>query len=368
MNYTDSFQLTQSSSLLLHLIRGGAAQAVVIGHGLYYFRICDRFISLQTSAVVIFFILSGIVIPHSTFCRARKGRDYTFSSYFIDRFSRIYMGFVPALFFVLGVDILCKHLFGSAYIYGKSLNAPTFIENLLMLQGFPVNVFVERVPVSFMKQLSFDLFGSGRPMWTVAIEWWIYLLFGWLALGAAFRQKRPLLYLFILFLFLVIPSCNWILNGTGNGLTMMWAMGLIVYLILSRMSVKLSASDSCLLSGAFLLFALMRISVTHEAYDALYVGLLAISLYFALLCLQQREIAMPKTISSLIIFNANFSYTLYLVHFTVLNFLLLWLGPGAVNMLLGCLLSNIVSIAMYHAFERHYKAFARWLKQTLKIT
>ena len=112
MNNADKFQL--SSSFLLHLIRGGAAQAVLVGHGLAIFGI-KSMPYLQNSAVVVFFILSGFVIPYSSFIKARKYPSYSFSSYFIDRFSRIYMGFVPALFFVLGLELFSRHFLRVEY-------------------------------------------------------------------------------------------------------------------------------------------------------------------------------------------------------------------------------------------------------------
>lgn len=52
------------------------------------------------------------------------------------------------------------------YGYLNFFNTRTFIGNLLMLQNFP------------KFDLSITTFGSGRPLRTLSIEWWLYMSFG----------------------------------------------------------------------------------------------------------------------------------------------------------------------------------------------
>jgi peptidoglycan/LPS O-acetylase OafA/YrhL len=325
---------------------------------------------IQNTGVVVFFVLSGIVIPYSTSSKIAKSSSYSFSSYFIDRFSRIYTGFVPALFFVIAVDILRGFIFGNPYI--SAFNIQTFFGNLLMLQDFPfqnypIDFFTHRFSGLFNWIIPITSFGSARPLWVVAIMWWIYLLFGWIVLGKVHREKHPVIYCFILAFLLIVPSYN-VTNGRGNGLSMMWFMGLLIYIMLSRFWVNLSNRYLCILAGVFLFAGLHRLYLTRDAYDVLYVGLLALALYFALCFLQRREIAIPKFVSSIIVFNAGFSYTLYLVHYTLLDIFVSWRGPGVSNLLIGFVLSNIAAIGMYSIFERNDKAVRHWLKKFLKIT
>lgn len=366
------FRLSKPSSLLLDLVRGTAAQAVVLGHALSFFSVA-QIPYLQNSAVAVFFLLSGIVIPYSTFRKVDEDPHYSLSSYLVDRFSRIYMGLVPALLFVAALDFLNRSLFGAAYRYGAAYDLRTFIGNLFMLQDHPLQVAAIRVvadrlglPLTWINPVT--SFGSARPFWTIGVEWWIYLLFGWIALGSPIRKQRPVLFWVVLLAFLAVPGFNWVLDSRGNGLAMTWGMGLVILSLLSRLPQGGLKSDAVLLALFFLAAALARVLRTREAYDPLYVGLLAVSLYFALSHLQGREgTRLPRGIETAIVFNASFSYTLYLVHYSVLDFLVSWRGPGMANVVLGFVLSNLLAFAMYEAFEKHYRTLGRRLKQAMGI-
>jgi len=368
------FRLSDSSSLLLNFLRGLAAQAVVIGHGISYFGVSDKLPNIQNSAVVIFFILSGIVIPYSTFNKLAKSPHHSFASYFLDRFSRIYTGFVPALFFVLCVDVLSKFLFGAGYAYSDSLNTHTFLGNLLMFQDHPLQGLIRGVlslkifsPLYFLMPIT--SFGSARPFWTVAIEWWIYLLFGWVVLRKDNRNGRPFIFLFILFILLIVPVFNW-LNGRGNGLSMMWFMGLLVYIFLSRFAIDLSKLEFLFLVTLFLFcsFAWLFNSSNNNVYNPAFAGSLALILYLALSSLQSNGIVIPRALESTIVFNADISYMLYLVHYTLLDILYVWRGAGGwTSVLMGFFLSNLVAVVMYFAFDRHHKKIGNWLKHSFKV-
>lgn len=99
-----SFKLSSGSSNLLDLIRGVSSQAVLVGHAMIIFDVFEYFHypKIQNIAVLIFFLLSGFLITYSTF---RKD-NYSFGDYFIDRFSRIYTAYIPAIFFVILCDSL----------------------------------------------------------------------------------------------------------------------------------------------------------------------------------------------------------------------------------------------------------------------
>ncbi len=75
MNKDNNLRLSDSSSLWLSFLRGLAAQAVVVRHGLSYFGITSKLHVIQNSAVVAFFLLRGVVIPYSTFGKMSANRD-----------------------------------------------------------------------------------------------------------------------------------------------------------------------------------------------------------------------------------------------------------------------------------------------------
>jgi peptidoglycan/LPS O-acetylase OafA/YrhL len=381
LNEKKGFRFSHSSSLVLHLVRGVTAQLVVFGHALSFFDITQKMSFVQNSGVVVFFVLSGIVIPYSAMMKKEVDSNYTFTSYFIDRFSRIYTGFLPGLLLVALLDLLQMSWFESLYEYSGSYNLRTFVGNLFMLQDHPIGSLIENKIFQqyfgeyFMNPFSvFDhdtifvvtSFGSGRPFWTIAVEWWIYMLFGWIVFGNSSKKLPVVAYWTLLLLFLVVPVFH-LINGGGNGLAMMWIMGLIIYIILSSGTLNLPSTNVYWAAGMFFVFAILRLAFLMEAYDLLYAALLSISLFF-LLCGLQKKSGIPSgKVVSLIRFLANYSFSLYLVHHTILEFTLRWLGPGWKTMIFGIVLSNLLAIVIYLVFERNYKKAGKWLKNLFGV-
>lgn len=367
------FRLSKTASLLIDLLRGSAAQVVVVGHALSSFSVA-QVSYLPNASVAVFFVLSGIVVPYSTFQRRAEHPGYSIGSYLVDRFSRIYTGLFPALIVVTALDLVNRGLFGPAYRYSDALDARTFVGNLLMLQDHPLQTALIRVvadrlglPLSWTHPVT--SFGSAQPLWTVAIEWWIYLLFGWVALGNAVRRTRPILYWMLLCVFLAVPAFNWVLQGRGRGLTLMWGMGLLILVLLARLPAGWFQSDAAFLAILFLIAAVARLWLMQQAYDVLFVALFATSLFFALSDLQFREAAaVPGPLVSAIRFNSSCSYSLYLVHYSVLDLLVNWRGPGMSNVALGFVLSNILAIALYEVFEKRYRTLRAHLKTVLRLS
>src|SRR6478609_5849272 len=134
-------RLTKSSSILLDLIRGISAQLVVIGHLFSFYNIFglrqheNRFL-MQEFGVVIFFILSGFLIGYSVDNKSEK-HVYTFRHFFLDRFSRIFIAYIPALFVIALLDAAAWKISGSTG-YAEAQNIQTFVGNIFMLQDFPI--------------------------------------------------------------------------------------------------------------------------------------------------------------------------------------------------------------------------------------
>jgi len=367
------FRLSKAASLLIDLVRGSAAQAVVVGHALSFFSVA-QIPYLQNSGVAVFFVLSGIVVPYSTFQKRSQDPDYSIGSYLVDRFSRIYTGLVPALVFVAALDLVNRGLFGAAYRYSGAFDTRTFIGNLLMLQDHPlqtalIRVVADRLGLSFTWIEPVTSFGSARPLWTVAIEWWIYLLFGWVALGGVVRRTRPVLFWFCFWVLLLVPASNWVVEGRGRGLTLTWGLGLLILALLVRLPGGWFQRDAAFLASLFLMASVGRLLLTKQAYDALFVALFATSLYFALCHLQYGEgLAIPGPLVSAIRFNSSFSYSLYLVHYSVLDLLVNWRGPGRGNAALGFILSNVLAIGLYGIFEKRYRALRAHLRRVLRLS
>jgi peptidoglycan/LPS O-acetylase OafA/YrhL len=310
------YKLKEGSSVLLDLIRGFSAQVVVIGHGISFFGIFTflhepHFPWMQNIAVLIFFLLSGFLISYATFRKKISDHTYDFRHYFADRFSRIYTAFIPSLIFVFILDLISKSLSPLSYGYSNAFDLKSFIGNIFMFQDHSI--------FSFFPNSLVTSFGSARPFWTLAIEWWIYLSFGYLILVILKKNALRITDMIILSFFSIVPVYN-LITGRGNGLTTYWLFGSIVYAvstldILNGINRNIKIIFVLLFSG----LALKRTYMKMDAYDTIFAFLLAIILW--LLIDIFKEINFSKMGIKLIKYNASFSYTLYLVHYSILDFI-----------------------------------------------
>ncbi|MES2590607.1 MAG: acyltransferase [Bacteroidota bacterium] len=353
-------QLTEGSSLFLDLIRAISVQMVVVGHGISFCSIAlfmhpPNFPWIQNIAVVIFFILSGYLISNSIFYKLSTDPHYSFKSYFIDRFSRIYSAFIPALFFVLVMDYISKSKSPEIYSYSDAFDGKTFIGNIFMLQDFP-----------FLKYLHIKItsFGSARPLWTLAIEWWIYLWFGVLMINII-KGKKPSWSIMAVFIFLcIVPAYN-LFTGRGHGLTLFWLSGVLVGLVYDKYKViQLSRFAKLGIVIVVIVLAGLRVRMTMEEYDFIFVFLLAGALLMGMeLC---SKLQINKRTAAIIRIVANYSYTLYLIHYSIYDYLITHY-KSAINpntlFIAGFVISNCIAFAIGYYTETR---LTKWVKKKLK--
>ena len=342
-------KLNETQSLFLDLLRIVAVQLLVIGHALPYFNI-GRANYMQNSAVVLFFVLSGIVISYSTFWKMENG--YRFRDFFLDRFSRIYTAFIPSLLFIVLIDNLQLYFFGSsAYSYTSAFDVKTFLANLLMLQDFPIF------------NLGITSFGSGRPLWTLAIEWWLYMSFGMLLIH--FSKQFTVKYLFVLCLFMIVPLHN-AYTGRGEALTLFWLEGVMITIFLFKRQVQIDKAISILFVVITLVLIGLRLGETKEAYDLVYVSLISLFIVSSLGLASHFEFNFKK-IKNYTHFIAAYSFTLFLVHYSIFDFIAeLNRGESSMQVLLfAILISHIISACIACFTEMRYKQFNVYLKSKI---
>lgn len=176
--------------LALDAVRAVAALVVVAGHmvqlGIYrgWWPFTEAF---QHVAVVVFFVLSGLVIANATLLRPTTLRDYT-----IARATRI----MPVALLAIGAGIAAKLLVGAAG--SQAVPQPALMDTL----SAPAAV----LPALFLSE-SWNGTGPAwnAPYWSLCYEAWFYALFGaatylrgwqrWLALvlGGALAGPQILL-------------------------------------------------------------------------------------------------------------------------------------------------------------------------------
>jgi peptidoglycan/LPS O-acetylase OafA/YrhL len=359
-----AYKVTEGASVTLDLIRLISAQLVIIGHTIQGLEILP-FLQppfapyMQNVAVAVFFVLSGFLISYTVFSRHDRP-DYDFRTYFIDRFSRIYCGYLPAIVFIIIVDSINIRAFGlEGFAYAEALDLKTIIGNVFMLQDYPVIG-----PIFSITSL-----GSARVLWTLAVEWWIYMAFGWLALNLPLCKKRPVFFWVILTFTSVVPLWN-LVSGRGHGLTMMWLIGLAIYVVLSRdLLPKLSSRSAFLLSLVCFALALVRVFATKEAYDVLFALLLGAAL--CLLIVSVKDLTYTASIKRLIRLLANYSFTLYLIHLTIYALVTRWVEANGMTvspylLLVGIfVVCNVIALALAWFTEMRHKTLASWFKNRI---
>ena len=340
------FTLTEASSLSLNILRLIAAQLVLVGHEINVLKLTSwlKFsngIYIQFVAIVIFFLISGFLIPYSV-VRKLSDKGYSFVSYLIERFSRIYSGYLPAILLVIILDAIYIKFLPTVFPYLNGFKVKNLITNLLMLQYYPSTTF-----------------GSGRVFWTLGLWWWIYLSYGWIFINKKLRLNQPILWWGILACFLIVPVYN-LINEKGQWLSLVWVMGLGIYYYLKKPKLRINQATDYLLSIIFFILSIIRLVATGKEFELGFGLGLSLSLLFLLTALQRNRNKINHFVKRFISFFAGYSFTLYLIHYTILIF---FLGlnlplPPTLTFLMIWFTSNVLSILIAKFTELKYKELA----------
>jgi peptidoglycan/LPS O-acetylase OafA/YrhL len=151
----------------LESVRGFAAAVVLLVHA-HFSRsgMAGILLSLGQEAVILFFVLSGFVVYYATLGRAKH--PPVFAGYFLRRFRRIYPLFAVSL-----VLAYAAHCAWAGRLTGPNL--PQLAGNMVMLQDLVVGKTGVWV----------DTYLDNLPLWSLAYEWWFYMLFFPIAVSLA---------------------------------------------------------------------------------------------------------------------------------------------------------------------------------------
>jgi peptidoglycan/LPS O-acetylase OafA/YrhL len=333
----------ENESIFLDVVRLASAQLVFFGHlsGHLYGNgvLIGGRIQIQNLGVVIFFMLSGYLI-----CGALA--KYTnFAEFFIDRLARIYVTLVPCLVVIAILDGIAK--INGKYGFDGAYDSMTWIGNLLMLQDHPL------LTLGFDRSL-LTSFGSARPLWTLAVEWWLYMFAGYICLAQ--RPSLP-----IVAILAVVPAV-FASVGRGQGLTIFWFLGAAMLYVRAR-HVK---EKQLLVAGvASCALYLARLAVSKNFYDVQANIFLAV-LAGTLLIWSRRSTrlaALPPRVKRLLRTLSGASFALYILHYSVIE-LLFSLGMATSRIgLLAFAASNVLAVLIYLLFDRNHKKLGARLRQ-----
>ncbi len=328
-------------SVSLDIIRAGAALVVLVCHAVQvgiYNGPFPHIPMAQHYAVVVFFVLSGLVIATSV--QKKRG---TLSSYALARTARILPVAWPAIAFGTAGFLLAD------YLGAPPLHTDTYGE--LTLRG-------TLLPALFLNE---SIFGAGPvwnpPYWSLSYEVWYYALF---AAAVFLRGPRRIVVLAILAL----------LAGLKVLLLLpVWLVG--VWLARSTAARRVNLRQGIVLLAASLAFAVMLTGLVFPIITKLraltgayyqYLGfshfvitdfLLALAVASAFIGLRplvgrwpQMVIPMERSARTM----AGFSFTLYLFHWPMLCLMQIS-GISSGNSVIGFILLLAAMIAACYAIS-----------------
>lgn len=344
------------TSVSLDILRIVAAQLVVIGHAISFFGVASRFSPpnfpyIQNIGVIVFFVLSGFVIGHAL-VRGLSDPSYGLINFVIDRTARIYSAYLPALLVIAAIDgALLSYV---NFQYEAYLGWNNFLGNTVMLQNY-LGPF-EGVPS----------YGSAGHLWSVAVEFHIYLFVGafvfavvgrnwwWGCLLAAVASPVPLAF---------FSGDSHGLPGTG--LFILWLLGFSIYYA-CHAGVGIRVPKE-LLFASVMVFGIIWFHQTVPGTEYKIKNYAIVAMAFLALVLATQKTSHFSSMSrlrSLIRFCANYSFSLYLLHHSILYCLSrIWPSGAEIGAIIGILLSNALAIPFAYCTEFRHKILAEWLRR-----
>ncbi len=313
-------------------------------------------------AVLVFFVLSGLLVgmsAHKAYALGSPGwRHYTAS-----RLSRLLTVLVPALLLGALWDHIGLDRFGPDY---GTADIPVqahetfsdFFGNLFFLQGVIV-----------------DPFGSNKPLWSLSYEAWYYFLFP-LLLVLAGQKTSPRTRCINAMLFgASLAFVGWKISEYFT----IWLMGAALYVAAARYPLKFKPRLVLAVSGILIIVVIFimrkKLFADDEAGftpDFVVSGFIMLHFLVAT-CITQEVSPIMRAVTK---FFADFSFTLYVVHFPALLFVSCVIAkekwaPDILHMLYGIgIISAAIAYAKIVAYvtERHTPKIQRIMEHGLRST
>ncbi len=322
-------------------------------------------------AVMVFFVLSGLFVGGAVL----RNRDtFNWQKYAIARLSRLWVVLIPALLVTALVDCwLSRHapdvLAGSHRALWNSGPSPG--------EAYSASLSTGLLNLLFLQTIVAPVFGTNGPLWSLANEFWYYVLLPLCALAIGGRANGEPLARVTRFTtgLLALAVLFWLPAGVREGY-FIWLLGLIIYRFSGQLrpaAARATTAVGLLLFGAALVYSKVGSTQSGWGVPADFV----VGGTFCLLCIglvNLRSEAVPRSLARWAHASSEFSYSLYLLHFPLVLFIATRfygtakLPPDAQGLLqfgLWLLVLLLLGALFWYLFERRTDAIRRWV--TLKV-
>ena len=317
-----------SRNLWLDLIRGCSALLVCLGHlrnailvdytVLIHPNIAIKVFYAVTSlghqAVMVFFVLSGYFVGGAVL---RAGAKFSWGNYLASRLTRLWVVLIPCLFITWAVGLIIGH-YAPNVLAGANIDSwhsgPKLGEYSTSFSTLLANIF-------FMQTIISPVFGLNSPLWSLANEFWYYMLFPLLL--AFVGALKPNNYISRMVSLIFIILITWCLPKDIVYGFLVWLMGVGVYISQSKIKSLSQNTIRILLLIALIAFGLVL--ACSKSNDWLKVMPIEpdfiVGLTFAFLCLISCHLSFPELylpwLAKSSLYLSEISYSLYLSHFPV---------------------------------------------------
>lgn len=262
--------------------------------------------SIANISVIMFFILSWILISYSAASITKNG-VFDWKKYLINRFTRIY----PSLLFIVWISCIFVLVFpvitGSSEILTYPNEANLARNSYIVLsRDYLLTIFM----------LPSGMYQINWPLWSLTIEWWIYIAFMFLSIAI---NSRKSIYWYAAALTTIVLLIDW--TSIKNIVyILIWFIGALYTLYLRyhpNIMKIVRYSWYCLILLYLIYFWIGGMDITRNSWEIYGIFQLLISIL-------SIDIVLRVNLGKIIGFTAKFSYTLYILHFPLV-LLLFWI-------------------------------------------
>lgn len=311
------------ASVLLDATRGIASLLVCLSHwrALFFIDFQDLHPAQKTlyalpyllsgaghQAVVIFFVLSGYLVGGSVFRLLLRG-EWSWRRYLTHRLIRLWIVLVPALALGAAFDFggIRSGLAPLLYAGRAQNHVIGNVASTLGFSAFAGNLF-------FTQTILVPTFGSNGPLWSLANEFWYYILFpcGLLSLKRGQPRKTRALSAALFVGFAAFAGRDILL------LFPVWLLGAA----LAGIRVPVIGQALCAVIRILFVPVFFILSKAHGIPETISDYLLALATFVFFISLLNAFSEAPDSLWTRVSrMSARFSYTLYLIHVPLLTLL-----------------------------------------------
>ena len=338
-------------------------------HSSYMLKAFYFLTGLGHQAVIIFFVLSGFFVGGSIL---KNLENFSFKRYFTTRLTRLWVVLIPALLLTAIVDAIFRG-YAPAILTG---NLNSVSNSFPMAGAYSGSIATFIGNLFFLQNIYTPVFGINGPLWSLANEFWYYVLFPliFLALGKFGNYKKVHLrvtgLVILMVIFIALPRI--FMEGF-----LIWLMGAGVYAIAQTMLVK---RRWVFLIGSL---GLGSLSLLYTKLDHWQLAIalpkdLMLGIGFSAICLIAATWTKPNKSMFFNIFTrmstgiSEISYSLYLSHFPFVALISIFifkskkLVPNMTSDYIYLFWLNALvvgGIIFWYIFERNTKSLKRYLTE-----